>query len=169
MALLQTFGVFAEGAGAFEFAGGSAVPTELEKHISKVLCKGLQCVGHELLPSRWVRCGRRPGMPVVAALPAARQSTARAALFLDCTRCGRARTGLLRLPHATVETPAFMPVGTYGAVKGVSWDLLESWDARIVLANTYHLWLRPGAERIAALGGLHRFTGWNRAILLSTS
>ena len=78
---------------------------------------------------------------------------------------GRARTGLLRLPHATVETPAFMPVGTYGAVKGVSWDLLESWDARIVLANTYHLWLRPGVERIAALGGLHRFTGWNRAIL----
>ncbi|HWC65654.1 MAG TPA: tRNA guanosine(34) transglycosylase Tgt [Thermoanaerobaculia bacterium] len=76
-----------------------------------------------------------------------------------------ARRGRLALGHATVETPAFMPVGTLGAVKGVPFDLLESWDCRIVLANTYHLMLRPGLEGIRRAGGLHRFTGWMRAYL----
>ncbi|HET9795193.1 MAG TPA: tRNA guanosine(34) transglycosylase Tgt [Thermoanaerobaculia bacterium] len=76
-----------------------------------------------------------------------------------------ARRGRLVLPHATVETPAFMPVGTLGAVKGIPFDLLESWDCRLILANTYHLLLRPGVEGIRRAGGLHRFTGWRRAFL----
>ena len=76
-----------------------------------------------------------------------------------------ARRGRLVLPHATVETPAFMPVGTLGAVKGIPFDLLESWDCRLILANTYHLLLRPGIEGIRRAGGLHRFTGWRRAFL----
>jgi queuine tRNA-ribosyltransferase len=67
--------------------------------------------------------------------------------------------------HGVVQTPAFMPVGTCGAVKGVtSRDLLDA-GAEIILANTYHLWLRPGDQRIARLGGLHRFMGWDRPIL----
>lgn len=76
-----------------------------------------------------------------------------------------ARVGRLALGHSEVPTPVFMPVGTYGAVKGLSADLLESLDARIILANTYHLWLRPGVPTIAGFGGLHRFTGWNRSFL----
>lgn len=76
-----------------------------------------------------------------------------------------ARRGRLALGHAAVETPAFMPVGTLGAVKGIPFDLLESWDCRIILANTYHLMLRPGLEGIRRAGGLHRFTGWGRAYL----
>jgi queuine tRNA-ribosyltransferase len=76
-----------------------------------------------------------------------------------------ARAGRLRTGHAVVETPCFMPVGTRGAVKGVAFDLLEAWDCRIVLANTYHLMARPGAELIGRAGGLHAFVGWPRAIL----
>jgi queuine tRNA-ribosyltransferase len=78
---------------------------------------------------------------------------------------GRARRGRLSLAHGDVETPVFMPVGTYGTVKAMTpRELLES-GAQIVLGNTYHLWLRPGIEVIAAHGGLHHFMGWPRPIL----
>src|SRR5258708_7064040 len=76
-------------------------------------------------------------------------------------RDGAARTGRLTTPHGVVRTPAFMPVGTAGAMKGLHWREVRDAGADIVLGNTYHLMLRPGAERIAALGGLQRFTGWD--------
>ncbi len=79
--------------------------------------------------------------------------------------CGAARRGELHTPHGAVQTPAFMPVGTQGAVKALTHDQLEAAGAQIVLANTYHLFLRPGADRIARLGGLHRFIGWPGPIL----
>jgi queuine tRNA-ribosyltransferase len=78
---------------------------------------------------------------------------------------GAARTGLLATPHGVVRTPAFMPVGTAGAMKSVHWRDVRDTGTDIVLGNTYHLMLRPGAERIAALGGLQRFTGWNGPML----
>src|SRR4051794_23758147 len=78
---------------------------------------------------------------------------------------GQARTGRLSTPHGIVRTPAFMPVGTAGAMKGVHWREVREAGADIVLGNTYHLMLRPGAERIAALGGLQRFTGWGGPML----
>ena len=78
---------------------------------------------------------------------------------------GQARTGRLTTPHGVVRTPAFMPVGTAGAMKGMHWREVRDAGADIVLGNTYHLMLRPGAERIAALGGLQRFTGWNGPML----
>ena len=78
---------------------------------------------------------------------------------------GQARTGRLTTPHGVVRTPAFMPVGTAGAMKGVHWREVREAGSDIVLGNTYHLMLRPGAERIAALGGLQRFTGWNGPML----
>ncbi|MEW6314661.1 MAG: tRNA guanosine(34) transglycosylase Tgt [Pseudomonadota bacterium] len=78
---------------------------------------------------------------------------------------GAARRGRLVLAHGTVETPAFMPVGTYGAVKTMSPQELRELGAQIVLGNTFHLWLRPGLDVIAAHGGLHRFTGWDGPIL----
>jgi queuine tRNA-ribosyltransferase len=77
----------------------------------------------------------------------------------------RARTGLLTLAHGTVETPQFMPVGTNAAVKALSPDDLKEAGASIILANTYHLYLRPGHERVARLGGLHAFMDWDRPIL----
>jgi queuine tRNA-ribosyltransferase len=77
----------------------------------------------------------------------------------------RARAGRLTLPHGVVETPQFMPVGTNATVKALDPDDLVDADASIVLANTYHLYLRPGHERIARLGGLHRFMAWDRPIL----
>jgi queuine tRNA-ribosyltransferase len=82
-------------------------------------------------------------------------------------REGEARAGLLRTRRGRVETPVFMPVGTLGSVKGVRFEELEAedLDARIILGNTYHLWLRPGPEVIRELGGLHRFIGWGRALL----
>jgi queuine tRNA-ribosyltransferase len=80
-------------------------------------------------------------------------------------RDGQARTGLLTTPHGTVRTPAFMPVGTAGAMKGMHWREVRDAGADIVLGNTYHLMLRPGAERIAALGGLQTFTGWDGPML----
>jgi queuine tRNA-ribosyltransferase len=80
-------------------------------------------------------------------------------------RDGRARTGILTTPHGPVRTPAFMPVGTAGAIKGVHWREVRDAGADIVLGNTYHLMLRPGAERIAELGGLQKFTGWNGPVL----
>jgi queuine tRNA-ribosyltransferase len=78
---------------------------------------------------------------------------------------GAARRGALTLAHGTVQTPAFMPVGTYGTVKAMSPRELVEVGAEIVLGNTFHLWLRPGPEVIAAHGGLHRFMGWDRPIL----
>jgi queuine tRNA-ribosyltransferase len=78
---------------------------------------------------------------------------------------GAARTGRLTTPHGIVRTPAFMPVGTAGAMKGMHWREVRDAGADIVLGNTYHLMLRPGAERIAALGGLQRFTGWGGPML----
>lgn len=77
----------------------------------------------------------------------------------------KARAGVLRLPHGEVPTPAFMPVGTRGSVRGVSPRELVEVGADIVLANTYHLWARPGPERIARLGGIHTFMAWERPIL----
>ena len=76
-----------------------------------------------------------------------------------------ARAGLLRTDHGVVHTPVFMPVGTQGAVKGLSPQNLEEIGAEIVLANTYHLVLRPGTETVARAGGLHRFMSWDRPIL----
>src|SRR5690606_23500354 len=78
---------------------------------------------------------------------------------------GAARTGWLDTPHGMVRTPLFMPVGTRAAVKGVDVDDLKGVGAGIVLANTYHLMLRPGADLIAELGGLHGFMGWDGPIL----
>jgi queuine tRNA-ribosyltransferase len=78
---------------------------------------------------------------------------------------GPARTGRLTTPHGVVRTPAFMPVGTAGAMKGMHWREVRDAGTDIVLGNTYHLMLRPGAERIAALGGLQTFTGWNGPML----
>jgi queuine tRNA-ribosyltransferase len=80
-------------------------------------------------------------------------------------RDGQARTGRLTTPNGVVRTPAFMPVGTAGAMKGLHWREVRDAGADIVLGNTYHLMLRPGAERIAALGGLQVFTGWRGPML----
>jgi len=81
-------------------------------------------------------------------------------------RDGEARAGILTTRRGLIETPVFMPVGTAGTVKGMRFEALEEeLDARIILGNTYHLWLRPGAEVIRKCGGLHRFTGWRRALL----
>src|SRR5438105_413637 len=80
-------------------------------------------------------------------------------------RDGRARTVRLTTPHGPVQTPAFMPVGTAGAMKGLRWREVRDAGTDVVLGNTYHLMLRPGAERIAALGGLQNFTGWNGPML----
>ena len=78
---------------------------------------------------------------------------------------GAARAGAIHTPRGSVRTPAFMPVGTQGALKAVHWHEVREAGADIVLGNTYHLMLRPGAERIAALGGLHRFINWPHPIL----
>ena len=80
-------------------------------------------------------------------------------------RDGAARRGRLRLAHGAIDTPAFMPVGTYGSVKAMSPQELTDIGAQIVLGNTFHLWLRPGLDVIAAHGGLHRFMGWSGPIL----
>src|SRR6184192_1934972 len=76
-----------------------------------------------------------------------------------------ARTGTLVLPHGTIETPAFMPVGTQGTVRTLSPADLKSVGAQLVLANTYHLHVRPGEGVVQRLGGLHRFMGWDRPLL----
>jgi queuine tRNA-ribosyltransferase len=78
---------------------------------------------------------------------------------------GHARRGRLELAHGVIETPIFMPVGTYGSVKAMSPDELREIDAQIILGNTFHLWLRPGLEVIRKFGGLHRFMAWDRPIL----
>ena len=78
---------------------------------------------------------------------------------------GHARRGRLTLNHGVVDTPVFMPVGTYGTVKGVMPASLEAMGAQIILGNTFHLWLRPGVDVLAQFGGLHRFENWQRPIL----
>ncbi|GMV23879.1 MAG: queuine tRNA-ribosyltransferase [Acidimicrobiia bacterium] len=78
---------------------------------------------------------------------------------------GRARRGQLTLPHGVVQTPAFMPVGTRAAIKGVAFDQVDTLAPDIILANTYHLHLRPGDDLIARAGGVHRFMGWDKPVL----
>src|SRR6185312_2249256 len=78
---------------------------------------------------------------------------------------GQARTGLLTTPRGAIRTPAFMPVGTGGTVKALTVEQVAQTGADILLGNTYHLMLRPTAERVARLGGLHRFMRWERPIL----
>jgi tRNA-guanine transglycosylase (EC 2.4.2.29) len=80
-------------------------------------------------------------------------------------RDGAARRGVLRLPRANIQTPAFMPVGTYGTVKAMSPEELKTLGAEIILGNTFHLFLRPGLEVISAVGGLHKMMHWDRPIL----
>ena len=78
---------------------------------------------------------------------------------------GAARRGRLTFARGTIETPAFMPVGTYGSVKGMTPRSIEELGAQIILGNTFHLWLRPGLDVIGAFGGLHKFIGWDKPIL----
>ncbi len=85
--------------------------------------------------------------------------------LLKTDKSSAARLGVLHTAHGDVETPAFMPVGTAAAVKALPHEWLEELGCRILLSNTYHLYLRPGLGRIERLGGLHRFMSWNRAIL----
>jgi queuine tRNA-ribosyltransferase len=85
--------------------------------------------------------------------------------FSVTAQCGSARCGRLMLAHGVVETPVFMPVGTYGTVKAMTPRGLHELGAQIILGNAYHLWLRPGLEVVAAHRGLHRFMGWTGAIL----
>jgi queuine tRNA-ribosyltransferase len=85
--------------------------------------------------------------------------------FTITHRDASARRGLLTTPHGEIETPVFMPVGTQGVVKAMTADDLEALGATIILGNTYHLYLRPGDDRIARHGGLHRFSSWRRAML----
>jgi queuine tRNA-ribosyltransferase len=83
----------------------------------------------------------------------------------DTSGLSHARRGRLKLNHGTIETPIFMPVGTYGSVKAMSPVELKEIDAQIILGNTFHLWLRPGVEVMNKFGGLHRFMGWDKPIL----
>jgi len=85
--------------------------------------------------------------------------------FIIAATDGKTRTGKLVTPRGEIRTPAFMPVGTAGTVKGVYMDQVRSAGSDIILGNTYHLMLRPGAERVARLGGLHKFGGWDGPIL----
>jgi len=85
--------------------------------------------------------------------------------FSVVAKDGAARRGVLELGHGRVDTPAFMPVGTYGSVKAMSPRELEALGAQIVLGNTFHLWLRPGLDVVGKHGGLHRFMGWDKPIL----
>ncbi len=78
---------------------------------------------------------------------------------------GNARRGQLTLNHGVVQTPIFMPVGTYGTVKGVMPRSLEEMGAQIILGNTFHLWMRPGLDIMKQFGGLHKFEAWNKPIL----
>lgn len=86
-------------------------------------------------------------------------------IFQLLARDGAARRGIIRLPRGTVQTPAFMPVGTYGTVKAMSPEELKTLGAEIILGNTFHLFLRPGLEVVSAVGGLHRMMHWDRPIL----
>jgi queuine tRNA-ribosyltransferase len=86
-------------------------------------------------------------------------------VFAILARDGAARAGQLTTAHGVVETPCFMPIGTAATVKAMTPEGVAATGARLILGNTYHLMLRPGAERIAALGGLHQFMNWPHAIL----
>ena len=86
-------------------------------------------------------------------------------MFGVTARDGSARTGVITTPRGTIRTPAFMPVGTQGTVKALTMDMVRSTGADNILGNTYHLMLRPGAERVARLGGLHSFIRWDQPIL----
>ena len=94
-------------------------------------------------------------------------SPASSLAFQVQARDGEARAGIITTRRGEIETPVFMPVGTAGTVKGIRFEELEAsdLDAKIILGNTYHLWLRPGIEVIKACGGLHNFIGWDRAVL----
>ena len=108
-----------------------------------------------------------PASPALAApspAPASCLPPVRYELLHVCRQSG-ARLGRVHTPHGSFDTPAFMPVGTQGTVKGMSPAELKEMDAGIILSNTYHLWQRPGMETIGALGGLHRFMSWDRPIL----
>ena len=85
--------------------------------------------------------------------------------FTLLAQSGKARRGQMKLAHGVVQTPIFMPVGTYGTVKGMTPAALEALPAQIILGNTFHLWLRPGLDVIGAFGGLHKFMGWDKPIL----
>ncbi len=85
--------------------------------------------------------------------------------FTVLKTCGKARLGLLKGTHGVTETPCFMPVGTLGAVKGVTWEQISRMGYHLVLSNVYHLYLRPGLEVIESAGGIHAFTGWKELIL----
>ncbi len=89
--------------------------------------------------------------------------------FEVTARDGAARRGWLRTPHAEVETPVFMPVGTHGSIKAMTFEQVAAAGARLILGNTYHLYLRPGHRLIEALGGLHRFEGWDGAMLTDSA
>src|SRR5215216_5928173 len=91
--------------------------------------------------------------------------TAAAISFTVQAQNGEARAGVLTTRRRQIETPVFMPVGTAGTVKGIRFEALEDLDARIILGNTYHLWLRPGIDVIKSAGGLHCFISWDRALL----
>jgi queuine tRNA-ribosyltransferase len=106
-----------------------------------------------------------PEHSAVASHTADVSANALRAAFTLLARSGAARRGRLRLRRGTVETPAFMPVGTYGTVKAMTPAMLEAIGAQIILGNTFHLWLRPGLEVIQRFQGLHRFIGWARPIL----
>jgi queuine tRNA-ribosyltransferase len=86
-------------------------------------------------------------------------------LKTDTSGLSNARRGRLKVNHGTIETPIFMPVGTYGSVKAMSPPELEEVGSQIILGNTFHLWLRPGTEVLNKFGGLHGFMGWNKPIL----
>ena len=81
-----------------------------------------------------------------------------------CKQSG-SRLGVIHTPHGDIKTPVFMPVGTQATVKGMSPDEISSMGAKIILSNTYHLWMRPGSELIAKAGGLHNFMHWDNAVL----
>src|SRR4030042_7132057 len=81
------------------------------------------------------------------------------------SRDGRARTGIFHTPHGDLHTPLFAPVGTQATVKSVTPAQLQELGANLILANTYHLYLRPGDELVAEMGGLHQFMDWKRPIL----
>jgi queuine tRNA-ribosyltransferase len=85
--------------------------------------------------------------------------------FIHTATCGKARAGVITTPHGEVQTPIFMPVGTQGSVKALDTADVKQTKAQIILGNTYHLYLRPGMERLEKLGGLHQFMGWEKPIL----
>jgi queuine tRNA-ribosyltransferase len=110
-------------------------------------------------------CGGLAGGRIRPQLHALLQSQSMSISFDIDSASGQARLGRLMTPHAEIETPVFMPVGTVGSVKGVPQDILEDLGAQIILGNTYHLYLRPGVATVRKLGGLHGFMAWRRAIL----